>query len=290
METAYVEQKKPEMLEQGMEFFHQYTDAGMTATRAHVHDSVELLYVTDGSFYITQDGLESEIFPGDVAFIRSSCIHTVQAKEEKEKNGYFVLKLDPSLIFSLSPEKSAARYALHLTIQSEGAKTVWRREELSKSEIPAAFERLERIRSEHLAAEDLLSLSSAFQIIAELVSDLESKADCAKSLPSPTLEQIYKSTVYVNRHYTEDLTALGMSKMLNMSYSYFSRTFIKVTGKSFRSYLNTVRIRRAEQLLLTTQDAVTEIATKCGYNNVSHFIATYKCLKGTTPYKTKKEK
>ena len=54
-------------------------------------------------------------------------------------------------------------------------------------------------------------------------------------------------------------------------------------GKSFREYLNMTRINRAQQMLLTTNKSVTEISSACGYNNVSHFIATYRQIKGITP-------
>jgi len=71
-----------------------------------------------------------------------------------------------------------------------------------------------------------------------------------------------------------------------MSYSYFSRSFRRVTGLSFKKYLNQTRINRAEQMLLTGNGSVSEIAMECGYNSISYFISVYKSIKGTTPYKT----
>jgi len=71
--------------------------------------------------------------------------------------------------------------------------------------------------------------------------------------------------------------------MAYMSYSYFSRCFYRITGKSFKEYLNLTRINRAEKAILTTDKSVTEIAGDCGFNSVSYFISTYKKLKGVTP-------
>jgi len=68
-----------------------------------------------------------------------------------------------------------------------------------------------------------------------------------------------------------------------MSYSYFSRIWKRIVRRSFREYLNEVRVSHAEHLLKTTSLPVTQIALECGYNNVSYFIAVYKELKGITP-------
>ena len=73
-----------------------------------------------------------------------------------------------------------------------------------------------------------------------------------------------------------------------MSYSYFSRCFKNVTGKTFKEYLNMVRINHAQRLLATTTLSVTQVALECGYNNISYFIAVYKSLKGETPLSSRR--
>jgi AraC-like DNA-binding protein len=49
-----------------------------------------------------------------------------------------------------------------------------------------------------------------------------------------------------------------------------------------------VRLSRAENLLLTTDLSVTEIAAACGYGSLSYFIAEYKRGKGKTPRDARK--
>ena len=96
-------------------------------------------------------------------------------------------------------------------------------------------------------------------------------------------ELVYKSIVYINDNYHENLSAESVSEYLGISYSYFSRCFKRIAGKSFREYLCHTRINHGEQLLLNTDKSVTEISELCGFENVSYFIATYRKIKGLTP-------
>jgi AraC-like DNA-binding protein len=73
---------------------------------------------------------------------------------------------------------------------------------------------------------------------------------------------------------------------MGLSYSYFSRSFKRVMGMSFKKYLNMIRVNRAEQMLITGDHSVSEVAIECGYNSISYFISVYRSLKGTTPFKT----
>lgn len=283
----YKERKTPRLLTMGIEFFKQKTRGGQIATHAHMHDSIELLLITEGGFFVNLNGYDFEVGAGDLVFIRAGTIHTVRAKDEAE-NEYFVLKVDTSLVFPLFPEGKIGKYALHLTLQNESSKLFWTKDELSKTEISERFFGLWREMQKPCAAHELYIKSNAFCVVSGIISELEATVKADVSLPSPIYEQIYKSTVYISRHFNEDIDALKMSRVLGMSYSYFSRMFVKITGTSFRKYLNAVRIRSAEHLLLSTGATVTEVSARCGYNNVSHFIATYKAVKGTTPYKSKK--
>ena len=101
---------------------------------------------------------------------------------------------------------------------------------------------------------------------------------------------VYSVMNYVRKHFSEDVNEQELARSLGVSYSYFSRSFKQITGMSFKQYLNRIRTARAERLLVTTPNSVTEVATDCGYTNVSYFINVYRSIKGKTPYETKKNK
>ena len=132
--------------------------------------------------------------------------------------------------------------------------------------------------------------AAAASILLSVLRDTqtEESESAQDEMTDDILRRIYDLTVYINSHYSENLSAAECAAKAYMSYSYFSRCFFRVTGKSFKDYLNTARVNNAEKLLCTTDKSVTLIATECGFNNVSYFITVYKRLKGMTPHAARK--
>ncbi|MCI6995217.1 MAG: AraC family transcriptional regulator [Eubacterium sp.] len=52
---------------------------------------------------------------------------------------------------------------------------------------------------------------------------------------------------------------------------------------TFYEYLNQKRVAKAEELLITTDQSVTEIAMNSGFSSISSFNRTFKSLKGCSP-------
>ena len=77
--------------------------------------------------------------------------------------------------------------------------------------------------------------------------------------------------------------------MLHISYGYFAKLFKAVVGKTFKEYLCDVRMSHAHNMLVSSNNSVTEIASTCGYDNLSYFVAEYKKTFGKTPKAVQKE-
>ncbi len=55
------------------------------------------------------------------------------------------------------------------------------------------------------------------------------------------------------------------------------------TNRSFKEYLNSIRLTEAQRLLSETDRQIMEISLAVGYNNVSHFNRIFKKMHGKTP-------
>ena len=81
----------------------------------------------------------------------------------------------------------------------------------------------------------------------------------------------------------EPLAASDMAQELGMSESQFSRFFRRTTGNTFTDFVNRVRINRACQLLMESEQRVTDICYEVGFNNVANFNRRFLEIKGMTP-------
>lgn len=103
-----------------------------------------------------------------------------------------------------------------------------------------------------------------------------------------TNQKRYSETVQhtidiINNDYTKEISLKSAAEALHLSVVYLGQLFKKETELSFNQYLNLVRIKKAQHLLLHTQQTINEISEEIGYNNTNYFSKMFKKLNGITP-------
>ena len=96
-------------------------------------------------------------------------------------------------------------------------------------------------------------------------------------------DKIKKVHEFVQRNFQRKISLDEISELVNMTAVSFNRFIKKRTGKTFVSYVNSMRISYASRLLLEADLSVGEIAYKCGFNNLANFNRMFKKLKKNTP-------
>lgn len=89
-----------------------------------------------------------------------------------------------------------------------------------------------------------------------------------------------------------ELTLKTVADYVGFNEKYFSARFTKECGCTFISYLNDLRIRRAQELLKQTDMKMYEIAEAVGYSSVEHFNQRFKkklCI-SPSEFRQKQEK
>ena len=100
--------------------------------------------------------------------------------------------------------------------------------------------------------------------------------------------QLKQVVEFIEKNYATQITLQQLSDSVSMSPKYFCRFFSEMTHQTPMDYLNRQRIEQACYQLSTTDDSITDIAYRNGFNDLSYFIRTFKRYKGTTPGKYKK--
>lgn len=280
MKKYQYEKEEDLVVRQDINFFIQFMKQ-YRGFRSHIHTAVEVLFIRKGSMLVISEGEEFIADTGATVLIRSNTGHTSKVLSE-EGCEYWVLKVKPSYLYDISFRDRSSRYLLDFTLNRAGKKILWTAEESRACGIEAAVEGLIQEESEKPYGYDVAMKTYASAILLALLRGMQTK-DTLADEREQTVRAIYETTVFLHEQYGEDLTAKQCAERCFMSYSYFSRTFQKVTGKSFRSYLNTLRVEHAERELVSTKKPVTRIASDCGFNNVAYFIAVFREQKGITP-------
>lgn len=95
--------------------------------------------------------------------------------------------------------------------------------------------------------------------------------------------RIEKIMAYLKNNFDKNIPLSDVARIAGMTEVALSRFFKQRTGKTFIDTLNEVRLGHASRMLIDTTQSITEIAYKCGFNNISNFNRIFKKKKVCTP-------
>ena len=95
---------------------------------------------------------------------------------------------------------------------------------------------------------------------------------------------ISDAKLFMLDHFSDpNLMLQDVAKEVSMSNSRFSTVFSQQSGQTFTEYLMYLRINKAKELLRTTDEKASQIASEVGYNDSHYFSYIFKKNVGITP-------
>lgn len=144
-----------------------------------------------------------------------------------------------------------------------------------------------RIRSEGLGSLasgiTIFDVQSAFlkageEIAGEVSASSAGKHEKVVSRVKQMLERRLKQGQPV-----DSLSLSEAARLLGVSTGHLSRTFKRVTGRTFRDYTLSYRIDYARRLLLDPLNNVSCVSDRCGFSSPAYFARVFRKFSGITP-------
>ena len=255
----------------------------------HKHQFIEVFYVIEGSFEQILLGERHHFTKGEVVITDQNCEHADYL--EKEDASVLFLWLKPSfldeILKSYEEKDDLHRFLFHaLDEQKREQSFLELKAETTETEIDEILERLvaedygrqpgskEIIRGYLIRLFHLLCTSYALQLHS---SDQESKEHVL----------LYELERYIRLH-TAEVTARALEDVFHYHRNYYNLLLRKYKGKSFRQYVQEIRIQRAKALILETNLPLKEVALQVGYENTGFFYQLFEKITGMTPMEYRK--
>lgn len=247
--------------------------------RWHYHDDYELHYVvaTSGKFFVGD--YIGHFVPGNLVLVGPQLPHNWISSDLPSEG---VALRDQCIVFNIAPIASSAVFVPEikevLPMLERASRGI---EFFDISERVTPY--LERIFN----SQNITRLGVFFELLGEL-----SRCQDYRLLSSQVFDgngdeksqsQINSIVNYISAHYSEPISLPDIAKLFRMSDSHFSRVFRRGTGNSFVDFLTLVRINRACQLLMETDEKISAICYDVGFNNLANFNRRFLELKNTTP-------
>ena len=94
---------------------------------------------------------------------------------------------------------------------------------------------------------------------------------------------------YIEKNYSEKIKITDLAKTCHLSETHFRRLFTRSMHVSPLNYINRIRVETACKLLLTTDDAISDIAVKCGFITMCDLNRNFKDILETSPSQWRKD-
>ncbi len=248
----------------------------------HLHNAAELVLCEGGDMLCCIEGEDITVRRGEMILINTRAIHRLipisplncrymqidieryrrEEKEESSTLAYLLMPQGMTRSYLLFPQGSI----LHSIFQG-----IWQEISQKKTAYPLA------VRGE----------------ICRLVALMYREG----LLFDPTLarfpagyERILPALQYIEEHYQSKITLSDIAELLQCDKYHFCKQFKRITGMTFVDHINDRRLRAAEELLLTTNDSIADIAFACGFNSIQYFNKFFRNRRKISPgaYRSKK--
>ncbi|TMV51927.1 helix-turn-helix domain-containing protein [Paenibacillus mesophilus] len=248
-------------------------------SKQHYHKEIEMLYVQEGCLEMGIQDEHHRLEPGDILLIGSSQPHITKGVAS-ERTVYLTLHFDlqpyydPSMLVHY-------RYFAEIDSPLSHVNEMFRQHAKLRNDIGRAVLDIHReMESRSRGYNMAVSLLVKQILLTILRSDSDEAARSYERLPVYPLHLVLE---YVESHLKDKIEMETISKMMNLSYSYFSKYFKRVMGLSFIEYVNIRRIKQAERLLLTKDGSIAAIAEQVGITNIAHFYELFKRYNRCSP-------
>ena len=247
----------------------------------HWHDEMEIIYIKKGNGTITVDFTQHTVSAGDIALILPGQLHSI-GQFESESMEYENIIFHPNMLISKKTDTCNTDYLVPLLSGNVSLPLLYTPDSPHYAEISACIDANDEICKTYPSGYQLFIKGQLFLLFYILFHKCSTKEPSGKDR-SKSLEKMKLILKYVENNYMEKITIEDIANEVGLSQSHFMKYFKQYTGQSFVNYLNDYRLSRAGGFLRTTGDTVTEIAGRCGFDNLSYFNRLFRRKYGMTP-------
>ncbi|MCQ2529156.1 MAG: AraC family transcriptional regulator [Saccharofermentans sp.] len=241
---------------------------------AHWHEDIEILTVKKGTMAYNVNGKLIELNKGDSLFVNSRNLHYSDGINLQYAE-YHIIVAHPRILSSTNIVDRD--YLLPVLTDANCEYILFQNGTKAASEISAQSQNI--IDNHENPLEITRSLFNIWHHIYEEHSKMNDKKSTS---PSYRIESVKDMIGFIKDNYQNKITLGQIANHGNVSKSTCNNLFKSCTGYTPTDYLIRYRIDKAIELLQNTEDNISTISGKCGFNTPSYMTEQFvRCLKVT---------
>ena len=248
----------------------------------HWHEELELIFLTAGEATFYVEDRMYHLSANEALFIPSAHLHRA-INSHHNKCEFYALVFRPQTI--AVPEQTSLYSRFVLPVLSANALPAYHFTSTQDWEGHICFylSQMTTFYSEDLK-ENELALKGLLLIIWQLfftnyIEDHQTNISRLRSL-----ERLNSVLEYIEEHLTQDMTLEELACVASVGKEQFCRIFKRAMETTPFVFINRKRLQKACVLLSSTNKKITDIASLCGFNNISYFNRSFLNYLACTPH------
>ncbi|MBS5520975.1 MAG: helix-turn-helix transcriptional regulator [Clostridiales bacterium] len=251
----------------------------------HWHHYWEILCQIEGKTKIKVGNEEFLSEEGDITIIGSDELHST--RKMTPEHCLLILQFRGSVLLPYLKEIEQFKYLSNIIFEQMGNKQHFRIQ--NNYYIRGLLERTLKEYREKQFGYEIQIQAYLMQMFAFF---LRNKYICIPQLDPEkvsALEKVKNSLIYMENNYNKPMELHEVAAQSCISIYNFCRMFKAATEHTFVEYLNYIRIKESEKLLLFSEDSVGKIAMDTGFSSLSYFNRVFKRKNGVSPLVYRKQ-
>lgn len=254
--------------------------------KPHWHYFTEMVYLVKGKLYAEVEQKQYTLNAGDLIIFHPRQIHSFSNYNDDDSDVlFYCIKFDNMILTNTTPGSPKLPKLLENIGKQDDSQNLITQEELKYNPVKLFFENCIWEISHKEFGYDIKVASTISLIITELMRIWMRRG--YKFSTKNNFDQFsnkdFSVLEYIDKHSAENISIEKLATKCGMCYSNFAKQFKTQYGRTCKEYIEFVRICKADTLLLYTDKTLDYISQETGFTDASHFIRTYKKIKGTTP-------
>jgi AraC family L-rhamnose operon regulatory protein RhaS len=261
----------------------------------HSHEFIELVYVVKGHAKHLFEGQSYTIKTNDVFIINPGEAHTFLIEKEQSLeiiNCLFLPNLiQDSWLKELGVSQSMDYFYIHPFLDKN--ERFHHLLNLDGNYSIRFLHLLEGMMYEYNKENSCYSTLIRLQLVELLIllsriyNERNSKSNTSHNIVNDTNILIQRICGYLSRNYDQKISIQTLCNLFNISPRHLNRLFKQETGQTVVEMVHNIRIEKAKQFLIESDEKVINVAIKVGYDDPAFFSRLFRRVVGCSPGKYK---
>jgi AraC-like DNA-binding protein len=241
-----------------------------TWEKGRVLQEYQINYITEGSGIFETSTDQFQVVPGSILILRPGIWHRYKPDPTTGWNEHYI-GFNGNFCENLFTEGffQAGKPVLYVGFQ--------------ESLLKLFFEIIQSVKDEKTGHQQV-SAANTILMLSKILSVVRNQEFAGKTIE----RTIRKACLYFRENLNTNVNIEKLATDLHVGYSYFRQMFRKYTGISPTQYHLSLRIQKAKDLLVSTDQSFKEIANDLGFESYFYFSRVFKDKTGESPLEFRK--